>query len=80
MAVKYMSQQWVDAVKEKSQSDADYLKKAKGLTEKTRSVTTDCPGGVDVIVVWEWNDGKVAKAIREEKPAPSDWRGLKNEP
>ncbi|MDD5095636.1 MAG: hypothetical protein PHV74_14860 [Dehalococcoidia bacterium] len=77
--VRYQSQEWIDAVVEKSRTDEAYLKKAKGLTTKQRSIATDAPGGVDILTIWEWDDGKIVKAIREEKPAPSEWRNWKNE-
>jgi len=77
--MKYQSQEWIDAVMAKSKMDEAYLKKAKGFTEKFRAISTDCPGGVDVMIIWEFDDGKIVKATRSEKPAPSEWRGWKNE-
>ena len=77
--MRYQSQEWLDAIVAKSKTDEAYLKKAKGLTVTQRSIITDAPGGVDILVIWEWDDGKVVKAIRQEKPAPSEWRNWKNE-
>ncbi|MDD5094358.1 MAG: hypothetical protein PHV74_08280 [Dehalococcoidia bacterium] len=70
---------WMDAIAAKSRVDQEYLKKAKGLTTSQRMVVMDAPGGVDILSVWEWDDGKVVKHSRQEKPAPSEWRSLKNE-
>ncbi|MDD5092924.1 MAG: hypothetical protein PHV74_00885 [Dehalococcoidia bacterium] len=77
--MKYQTQEWLDAIVAKSRTDEAYLKKAKGLTAKQRSITLDAPGGVDILIAWEWVDGKVVKANRQEKPAPSEWRNWKNE-
>ncbi|MFA4835861.1 MAG: hypothetical protein WC749_07325 [Dehalococcoidia bacterium] len=77
--VKYQSQEWVNAVTEKSRTDEAYLKKAKGLTTKQRGIVMDAPGGIDILTIWEWEDGKIVKATHEEKPAPSEWRNWKNE-
>ncbi|MDD5094367.1 MAG: hypothetical protein PHV74_08325 [Dehalococcoidia bacterium] len=77
--MRYQTQEWVDAITEKSRTDQEYLKKAKTLTAKQRSIIMDAPGGVDILLIWEWNEGKVVKTIRQEKPAPSEWRNLKNE-
>ncbi|MDD5094314.1 MAG: hypothetical protein PHV74_08060 [Dehalococcoidia bacterium] len=77
--MKYQSQEWVDAVVAKTRTDPEYLKKASGLTEKQRTIVINVPGGIDVLVQWEFEDGKIVKATRSEKPAPSEWRSWKNE-
>ncbi|MDD5093921.1 MAG: hypothetical protein PHV74_06030 [Dehalococcoidia bacterium] len=74
--MRYQTQEWVDAIVEKANTDPEYQKKAKTLTVKQRSVITDAPGGVDILLIWEFQEGKVAKATRQEKPAPSEWRNL----
>ena len=74
MAIKYGSIEWLNAVKEKSQTDQDYLKKAKRFTAKWQNVVTDAPGGVDLLVEWEAKEGKIISVKREEKKAPSDFR------
>ena len=78
--MKYLSQEWLDAVKKKGNTDEAYLKKAKGLTVKTRTVVTDCPDGIDLLMEWELEDGKIVKLSREQKPAPSEWRQLTADP
>jgi putative sterol carrier protein len=72
--MKYLSQEWVDALKEKSNSDAEYLKKAKGMTFKAQLLVTDCPGGVDKLIDVDLKDGKVVSIKLQEKPAPSELR------
>ena len=74
MAMKYGSMEWLNALKEKSQTDQEYLKKAKRLTMKWQDVVTDAPGGVDLLVEWEVKEGKLVSVKREEKKAPSDFR------
>lgn len=70
--MKFLSKEWAEAVKEKSGEDAEYLKKAEGLTFKFQWGVTSCPGGVDRLLSWETHHGKVASVTVEERPAPSD--------
>jgi putative sterol carrier protein len=72
--MKYLSQEWVDALREKSSRDAEYLKKAKGMTFKVQLLATDCPGGMDKLLEGDLKDGKVVSIKLQEKPAPSDFR------
>ncbi len=74
--MKYLSQEWIDAVKEKSDKDAEYLKKAKGETFKAQLLVTDCPGGVDKLIDGDLEDGRVMLFELEEKPAPSALRAM----
>jgi hypothetical protein len=75
---KYLSKEWLAQVMEKSKTDQDYLSKVKGFDAHIRQVATDYPGNVDVLMTYELKDGYV-KATRDEKPAPSQWRQLKND-
>jgi len=73
--MKYMSQGYLDEVKKKLEGATDeYLKNAKGLTWKMENLVTDCPDGVDKLVYWEFQDGKLVKATVQEEKAPSSWR------
>ncbi len=74
--MKYMSKEHLEAIKEKANADATYLKKTKGLSFKFQNLVTDCPGGVDKVVTWELERGKILSVNLEEKPAPSDWRKM----
>lgn len=77
--IQYLSQEWVDAVKTESCQDESYLEKAKGFTARQKAVFTDCPGDIDILVEWQWEDGKLISASREEAPAPSSWRNPQEE-
>ena len=74
MAPRFYSKEWCEAVKQKANSDEEYLKKTKAFTTKYVFVVTDCPDGNDVKVLWEFDQGKVAKYEYTAKPAPSDMR------
>ena len=76
----FYSQEWVDAVKAKSETDEVYQRKSKGLTGKVFNVVTDYPGGIDIAVEWDMDDGKIMSVTREEKPAPSDFRDIGPDP
>ena len=72
--MKFFTQEWLDAVKEKANADETYMKKTKGLTLRVQNLVTDCPGGVDKLLSHEFDQGKVLSSTVEEAPAPSDWR------
>lgn len=72
--MKYLSREWLDAVTEKSNTDKQYLKKAKKLTIKFQILVTDTPGGVDKLMDWYVEKGMIKSITLEEKPAPSNWR------
>lgn len=74
--MKYMTQEWYELLKEKVNTDTDHLKKTRGLTVKFQTLATDAPGGVDKLVTWDVERGKIRSIIVEEKPAPSDWRTM----
>ncbi|HJX70166.1 MAG TPA: hypothetical protein VJ441_03630 [Dehalococcoidia bacterium] len=74
MAPRFYSKEWVEAVKQKANSDPEYLKKTKGFTTKFLFVVTDCPDGNDVKCLWEYNQGKVTRYEYTTKKAPSDMR------
>ena len=76
----FYSQEWLDAVKAKSETDATYIRKSKGLTGKVLNILTDYPGGVDIAVDWDIADGKIVSVTRQEKPAPSDFRDIGPDP
>lgn len=72
--MKFQSQEHLNAIKEKCNSDPVYLRKTKDLNFTMHCLVTDCPGGVDKLVKWVFDKGKVASVTLEEKPAPSDFR------
>ena len=72
--MKYLSKEWLEAVREKANADTEYLKKTRGLTVMFQLLTTDVPGGVDKLSTWNVERGKIKSITLEEKPAPSDWR------
>ena len=72
--MKFWSEEWYNAVKDKTNTDAAYLKDTKGLTLNMLYVVTEMPGGIDKRVECEMKDGKIASFKMEEKPAPSDYR------
>ena len=71
---KYGSQEWVQALADKMNSDAVYQKAAKGLTMRWFSIITDCPDGTDKTLDWEIKDGKAISFKVEEQKAPGDYR------
>ena len=72
--MKYLSKEWWEAVQNKTNTDREYLKKARGLTLKFQLAATDAPGGVDKLISCDVERGKIKSVTVEEKPAPSDWR------
>ena len=72
--MKYFSQEWVDAIKEKMASDEAYKRKNGKWDTKLCSLVLGAPGGVDIFVEWNIQDGQLVSVNRQEKPAPSDWR------
>ena len=68
------TQEWIDEVAKKMNTDAEYLKKAKPLTFKWATFLWDCPGGVDRLLDWELKEGMVVTAKVLEEKAPSEWR------
>jgi hypothetical protein len=72
--MKYLSQEWIDAVEKKLNSEEPYLKSAKNATMRFQWLATDCPGGVDKMLDWDIVEGKVMAAKLVEQPAPSDLR------
>ncbi len=73
MAPRFYSKEWCEAVKQKANSDEEYLKKTKGLTVKYMFIVTHCPDGNDIKVLWEYDKGKTRYEYTEKK-APSDMR------
>ena len=74
--MRFYSQEWLDALKAKSETDPEYIRNSKGLTAKIQNILTDYPDEVDVLVEFEINDGKMVRVERVEKPVPSDLRDL----
>ena len=72
--MKYMTPEWYEVLKEKVNADTEHLKKTRGLTVKFQTLATDAPGGVDKLVTWDVDRGKIKSITVDEKPAPSDWR------
>ncbi|MFH2012560.1 MAG: hypothetical protein ABIJ37_07680 [Pseudomonadota bacterium] len=67
-------QKHIDEIIAKVNSDEEFLKQAKKLTVKTQNLMLDVPGGIDRLISWELENGKIISGKAEEKPAPSDWR------
>jgi hypothetical protein len=74
MAPKFYSQEWIDEIVKKMDTDAEFLKKAKPLTFHWCAIVTDCPGGVDKRVDWEVEEGRPVSVKLTEAPVPSEWR------
>lgn len=74
--MRFYSEEWVQAVKDKANSDLKYQAKTKALNVTCEEIIEDYPGGLDVWVRWRFEGGKIVEALREEKTAPSEWRGL----
>lgn len=74
--MKFESQEWMDAVKEKANNDKKYLKKTKDVTLVMQNLVLDAPGNVDRLLAWVFERGKIVSATVEEKPAPSDLRNI----
>jgi hypothetical protein len=72
--MQFHSKEWLDAYKEKMNTDAEYLKNNSTFTLKWCNVLTDCPGGVDRKEIWDIQKGKCLSLKLEEKKAPSDFR------
>ena len=72
--MQFHSKEWLEAYKEKMNSDPEYLRKNATFTIKWCNVLTDCPGGVDRKETWIIEKGKCLSLTLEEKPAPSDFR------
>src|SRR4030042_1737129 len=72
--MKYLSKEWWEAVQNKTNTDREYLKKTRGLTATFQLLATDAPGGVDKLISYDVERGKIKSVAVEEKPAPSDWR------
>lgn len=73
MAPRFSSKEWCEEVKEKSNSDKEYMEKIKGLTVKYMFVVTDCPNGNDTKIIWKYDNGKTDYEYSEKK-APSGMR------
>lgn len=76
MAPRFYSKEWIDAVKEKTNNDKEYLKKATKLTASFLYVVTDCPDGNDLKILFKFDKGKITEY--EVKPAPAGFR-IENE-
>ncbi|MFH2012559.1 MAG: hypothetical protein ABIJ37_07675 [Pseudomonadota bacterium] len=67
----------VEAVTARSNSDKELMEKVKKLNMVLENLMLDVPGGIDRMVTWQIERGKIVNATVEEKPAPSDWRKTK---
>src|SRR4030042_7018793 len=76
MVYRYLSQEWVDEGKRRINSNPDIAAKGKDLSKRLRLISTDCPGGKDILFDMSFHEGKIGDVHREEKPAPSDLRDL----
>ena len=76
---KVLTQEWCDVVKDYFNKDEATRQQTKGLTIKEWWVATGCPGGVDKLVVWEFEDGlmKEFKMVAEGPSPQRDWLMLK---
>jgi len=74
--VKYGTKEFYEQAKEKVNANEVLLRKTRGLSFKFQNLMTDCPGGVDRLIDWELDKGRIASVKVEEKPAPSEWRKI----
>lgn len=74
--MKFFSHEWCNEVKEKANADPEFQKKAAKLNFKMHNLMTDCPGGTDRLVEWEFSKGSILSVKVEEKPAPSEFREI----
>lgn len=77
--VEVLTQEWCDLCREFFNKEPLILQATKGMTLKEWWVATGCPGGVDKLVVWEFEDGFMRRMeMLGEAPSPQeDWRLLK---
>lgn len=76
--VAVMTPEWCDVVMEWYNNDKVAREATKGMTLKIFSISVGCPGGVDKILVTEFEDGmmKVMK-IAAEAPSPvKEWKSF----
>lgn len=73
-----LTQEWCDLVKEFYNNDKVVREATRGMNNKIYYVATGCPGGVDKIVVWEFEDGMMKEMkIAAEAPAPcKEWKSF----
>ena len=74
-----LTQEWCDIVKGYFNKDEATRQQTKGLTIKEWWVAMGCPGRVDKLVVWEFEDGFMKRfEIAAQGPSPQeDWKLLK---
>lgn len=73
MAPKFYSKEWCEAIKQKANSDEEYLKKQQKLTASLLFIVTDMPDGTDVKLLWKHNKGHVDFEW-EAQPSPAPFR------
>ncbi|MEE4354642.1 MAG: hypothetical protein V2J25_17435 [Desulfatiglans sp.] len=74
--MKYLSKEFVEAVKGASVKDRTWRETARGFSARWQTLLTDCPGGIDKLLEWEVRKTEIIHASLEERPAPSEWRTL----
>ena len=74
--MKYYSEEYLKTAQERVNSDPEFQKRVAALNFVSETLVTDCPGGVDRLINYQWERGRLASVKLEEKPAPSDWRKL----
>jgi putative sterol carrier protein len=65
VAVKYLTEEWAQAVTDALNSSDDFQKAATGQQAKLQQVVTDAPGGGDVKFYFKLADGNVEVALGE---------------
>ena len=65
MAVRYLSEEWANAVTQALNSSDDFKKAATGQQAKLQQVVTDAPDGGEVKFYFKLEDGNVEVALGE---------------
>jgi putative sterol carrier protein len=69
--MRYLSREFVDAVKNQLNTDPNYLQKAKNLTGIIALRALDCPDGTDKHITYHFNQGRLLDVVYEEETKPS---------
>lgn len=72
--MKFFSQEMLDELKKRAETDPDTKKKLDGVTIGVILFATDCPGNEDRAVNMDIADGKISELTMQVRPAPSDLR------
>jgi len=74
VAPRFYSEEWWDAVIEKTKIDKEYLKQTEKYNTSYLFIVTDCPDGNDLKVYLKLEKGKVIEFNYEAKLSPASFR------